>query len=148
MKNFLIVLVIAVAIYGWNQQKNSPPRSTSSSQEVSTSSSDQVLQSAFKNKQSDIQITGSGSVIKLLPDDTKGSKHQKFILKLNSGQTVLIAHNIDLAPRINSLRQGDTVSFNGEYEWNAKGGVIHWTHHDPNRRHEDGWLKHNGKVYK
>ena len=152
MKNFLIILVIAAIAYGVSQQKSSssaPLKSTTSTTQSSrASSSDQTLQNAFRNKQSDIQVTGSGSVIKILPDDTKGSKHQKFILKLASGQTVLIAHNIDLAPRINSLRQGDTVSFNGEYEWNSKGGVIHWTHHDPKRRHEDGWLKHNGKVYK
>jgi hypothetical protein len=86
-------------------------------------------------------------MIKILADDTKGSKHQRFILKLSSGQTLLIAHNIDLAPRINGLHKGDSVSFNGEYEWNAKGGVVHWTHHDPQDRHEDGWLKYNGKVY-
>ncbi|WP_040915827.1 DUF3465 domain-containing protein [Lentisphaera araneosa] len=151
MKNLFLIIVIAAIAYGVNQQKSSPTKSTSSSQSTSSSrssNSDQTLQNAFRNKQSDLQVTGSGSVIKILPDDTKGSKHQKFILKLSTGQTVLIAHNIDLAPRINSLRQGDTVSFNGEYEWNSKGGVIHWTHHDPGHRHEDGWLKHNGKVYK
>ena len=151
MKNLFSIIVIAAIAYGVNQQKNSPTKSTSSSQSTSSSrasSSDQTLQSAYRNKQSDLQVTGLGSVIKILPDDTKGSKHQKFILKLASGQTILIAHNIDLAPRINSLRTGDTVSFNGEYEWNSKGGVIHWTHHDPGGRHEDGWLKHNGEVYK
>ncbi|MDE1266260.1 DUF3465 domain-containing protein, partial [Vibrio aestuarianus] len=35
----------------------------------------------------------------------------------------------------------------GEYEWNKKGGVMHWTHNDPNNKHPHGWLKHNGKTY-
>ena len=86
-------------------------------------------------------------VIKILPDDLKGSRHQRFILRHSSGQTILIAHNIDLAPRIDGLRTGDTVAFFGEYEWNPTGGVIHWTHRDPDGSHVGGWLKHRGKTY-
>jgi hypothetical protein len=59
----------------------------------------------------------------------------------------LIAHNIDLAPRIISLEAGDEVGFFGEYEWNDKGGTIHWTHRDPNRHHIAGWLKHEGRIF-
>jgi molybdopterin converting factor small subunit len=105
------------------------------------------LNEAYKNQQSNIQVKGSGKVIRILNDDNKGSRHQKFILKLNSGNTILIAHNIDLAPKIHSISDGDTVQFYGEYEWNKKGGVVHWTHRDPNRHHISGWLKHKGSVY-
>ncbi|ENM5760217.1 DUF3465 domain-containing protein [Vibrio mimicus] len=108
---------------------------------------DAVLQQAYKSQQSDLQVQGFGQVVKVLPDDNDGSKHQKFILKLNSGQTLLVAHNIDLAPRIPNLKVGDSVEFYGEYEWNKKGGVLHWTHKDPQNRHAHGWLKHNGQVY-
>ena len=86
-------------------------------------------------------------VSKILADDIDGSRHQRFILTLPSGQTLLVAHNIDLAPRVASLKAGDSVAFNGVYEWNAKGGVIHWTHHDPAGRHEVGWLRHAGQTY-
>ena len=106
-----------------------------------------TLQDAYNNHKSDIQVQGVGTVVRILSDDNKGSRHQKFILKLSSGQTILIAHNIDLASRINSISNGDQVQFHGEYEWNKKGGVVHWTHKDPNGYHIGGWLKHKGKTY-
>ncbi|WP_370660909.1 DUF3465 domain-containing protein [Pseudoalteromonas distincta] len=105
------------------------------------------LNEAYKNHQSNVQVQDSGIVIRILNDDNQGSRHQKFILKLSTGITILIAHNIDLAPRINLISKGDTVQFYGEYEWNKKGGVVHWTHKDPNGHHVDGWLKHKGKTY-
>ncbi|EKF9481643.1 DUF3465 domain-containing protein, partial [Vibrio cholerae] len=67
---------------------------------------DAVLQQAYQSQQSDLQVQGFGQVVKVLPDDNDGSRHQKFILKLNSGQTLLVAHNIDLASRIPNLKIG------------------------------------------
>ncbi|MEE1673256.1 DUF3465 domain-containing protein [Agarivorans aestuarii] len=110
-------------------------------------SGEQQIASAYKNKVSDLQVNSAGYVIRVLSDDEDGSRHQRFILKLANGQTLLVAHNIDLAPRLKNLRVGDKVEFYGEYEWNSKGGVIHWTHHDPAGRHVDGWLKHRGVQY-
>lgn len=105
------------------------------------------IEALFEQRRSDVQVRGVGTVSTTLSDDDEGSRHQRFILELASGHTLLIAHNIDLAPRIDSLRTGDRVEFYGEYEWNEKGGVIHWTHHDPQGRHVGGWLKHQGRVY-
>ena len=106
-----------------------------------------LIEKAYAQQQSNVQVHASGEVKAVLRDDAEGSKHQKFILKLSNGQTVLVAHNIDLSPRIQNLQKGDTVEFYGEYEYSSQGGVIHWTHLDPNQRHEDGWLKHDGKIY-
>lgn len=107
----------------------------------------QALENAYQTRARNHQVRGSGTVTRLLADDNDGSRHQRFIVRLSSGRTLLISHNIDLAPRIDSLQVDDTVEFNGEYEWNAKGGVVHWTHHDPQGRHEAGWIKHRGHTY-
>lgn len=143
MKKLLIVVIVGLALYGFFEN-NSSSIQPYPQQKISC---DEQITNAFQDQQSDIQVSGSGVVIRNLSDDNKGSKHQRFILKLSTGQTLLIAHNIDLATRINSLREGDTVDFSGEYEWNSKGGVLHWTHHDPDGHHENGWLKHKGVVY-
>ncbi|MGM7375339.1 DUF3465 domain-containing protein, partial [Acinetobacter baumannii] len=89
------------------------------------------IKAAYERRQSNIQVQGSGRVKAILREDNDGSRHQKFILILKNGLSILVAHNIDLAPKIEDLRKGDIVEFNGEYEYNAKGGVLHWTHHDP-----------------
>jgi hypothetical protein len=111
------------------------------------SESDRRLARAFDRHESDLQVEGTGTVSRLLSDDNEGDRHQRFIVELKTGQTILIAHNIDLAPRIIPLDVGDEIAFFGEYEWNEKGGTIHWTHRDPNGRHAAGWIKHEGRVY-
>ncbi len=103
-----------------------------------------ALMGAIRAQASDVLVEGEGTVVKLLPDDRDGSPHQRFIVRLASGDTLLIAHNIDLAGRLEPLVVGDRVSFGGEYVWNAKGGVIHWTHPDPEDRHPAGWLERIG----
>ena len=105
------------------------------------------LQDVIATRRSSTQVQGSGTVTRVLSDDNDGSRHQRFILRLPSGESLLIAHNIDLAPRVTGLQAGDTVSFNGEYEWNDRGGVVHWTHDDPRGSHIDGWVEHNGRRY-
>ncbi len=108
---------------------------------------DEIIIEAFENRQSNLQVQGQGVVNKLLADDEVGSRHQKFILRLSSGHTLLVAHNIDLAARIDVLQVNDVIEFYGEYEWNSQGGVIHWTHDDPSGKHTNGWLKLDGITY-
>lgn len=158
----IVVLVILAAFFYWwgddskqlnqqNLQSSQPVSSISKENAPSLASahhdSDAVLTHAFENKRSDVMVEGGGKIIKLLRDDNDGSRHQKLLVRLASGQTILIAHNIDLAPRIDNLQLGDHIEFKGEYEYNPQGGVIHWTHHDPQGQHEGGWLKYQEKTY-
>ncbi|MCF7530360.1 DUF3465 domain-containing protein [Neisseria lisongii] len=155
MKNIITWLALVAAGFGlfhyqpWQNEAGTPPQSVAGEQArpSENGAAERILQQAFAERRSDIQIEGEGVVKKVLPDDNKGSRHQRFILQLNSGQTLLVAHNIDLADKITGLQPSDTVQFYGEYEWSKQGGVIHWTHRDPAGRHADGWLRHNGKVY-
>lgn len=131
----------------FNKFNTAEPVSLTTSTLKNYNKSTDAIASAYKNKQSDVQVKGSGIVKRVLRDDNEGSRHQKFILRLPDNASILVAHNIDLAPRIPNLQSGDTIEFYGEYEWNEQGGVLHWTHHDPRGRHEGGWLKHRGKTY-
>ena len=117
-----------------------------SSGKQASSDSDSAIDRAYASRARNIQVEGQGVLVKVLRDDDRGSRHQRFLLRLPSGLSILIAHNIDLAPRLDGLRPGDIVSFSGECEWNEKGGVVHWTHRDPAGRHVAGWLKHDGQT--
>jgi len=99
-----------------------------------------AVEQAFAAQRSGLWLETSGRVIRVLRDDNEGARHQKFILQLDGGHSVLVAHNIDLAKRI-PAREGVSLTVRGRYEWNDRGGVIHWTHHDPDGREPGGWIE-------
>ena len=115
---------------------------------AATVSDDERIERAFAEQRGDLWVEVEGRVDRVLSDDLEGSRHQRFILELASGHTVLVAHNIDLAPRVPDLEVGFSLRIRGEYEWNPQGGVIHWTHHDPGGRREGGWIEHAGTRYR
>ena len=149
LRGFLLLAVIAAA-YLFQSQSANGPVPTESVREMSAAerrASDEAIARAFEARRNDVLVEGEGTVEKVLRDDTKGSRHQRFLLALDSGHTLLFAHNIDLAPRVPDLRPGDRIAFKGEYEWNERGGVVHWTHRDPDNRHPHGWLRRGGETY-
>lgn len=145
-----LTLFIVLSLTGCHAPNNAPSNaqpleSTSISSTVPMDAG--AIVEAYHAHRNVPQVQGSGIVVKVLRDDTKGLQHQKFLLKVNDNITILIAHNIDLASRVDNLHEGDIVGFKGEYIYTPKGGTVHWTHKDPRGNHAAGWLEHNGKKY-
>lgn len=113
---------------------------------VDTSLGDEAIAQLYAQKQSDTMVEVDARVDRILPDDIKDIPHQRFILKLDNGHTLLIAHNLDLAERV-PLDEWDLVKIRGEYEYNPQGGVVHWTHRDPGMGIKHGWIEHRGIRY-
>ena len=146
VKNILLALYLALALTACSQSDANNLQAPEPGHIEAAAVGNAEIEQAFKARKSDVQVSGHGVVIKLLNDDNKGSRHQKFLVRINAQQTLLFAHNIDLAPRV-PLQAGDEISFYGEYVYNPKGGIMHWTHHAPQGDHEAGWIMHNGQKY-
>lgn len=143
MKKLIIILFILLA--GCDGSAHTESANTVAQTQVASANTS--VDVAYANRAFNVTVEGQGTVVKVLPDDTNGLKHQKFLVKVASGKTLLFAHNIDLAPRVADIKIGDLVEFKGEYVFNPKGGVVHWTHRDPRGEQAPGWIKHNGKTY-
>ncbi len=152
----VLVIVVAVAWYLKNREPTAPeprhppeeaPRQGPGSGGSVTGVGRAALQRAIAHKQSKVWVEGSGRIVHLLPEDRRPPRHQLCLVELNGGHTIKISHNTDLAPKV-PWRKGDELAFRGRFEWNAKGGVVHWTHHDPKGRKAGGWLEHAGKRYR
>ena len=137
-------MVVAIVLLGL---AGSLPAGAQRPNRTQRATGDAILAAAFRDRVNDLQVQGGGTVMRLLSDDHEGSRHQRFIVRLESGQTLLVAHNIDVAPRVEGLAVGDEIAFSGVYEWSAEGGTIHWTHSDPDGDHAPGWLRHGGRTY-
>ena len=147
MKRLILILaILGLAYVGYNRHNRIDHAAPNASVAVH-SADDRILANAISRRQSNVAVHGQGVVKRLLPDDTSGIRHQRFIIQLDSGLTLLVAYNISIARRVDSLKVGDSIEFKGEYEWNPQGGVVHWTHRDPAGRHSPGWLKYNGITF-
>ncbi len=100
-----------------------------------------LVKEAYKKHYTDFHISVIGEVINVLPDDTIGIPHQRFILQLpGSDQTILVVHNLDFGKRLH-VGEHDIIRVTGEYVWNQHGGLIHLTHYDPYGTFEPGAVK-------
>lgn len=145
-----VVAALAWQLYGGSGESQGPaPRDAAVQQNARTiarAGADEARE-AFEQQARSRQLLVRGRVQRTLSDDRDGSPHQRFILVTNSGQSLLVAHNIDLAPRLEGLSAGDEVSVYGEYEWNPQGGLMHWTHDDPQGSHVTGYIEWRGRRY-
>lgn len=124
-----------------------PPSHAPSPSSQSSRSQTVEVEDAYHQHLSGVTVEATGAVERLLPDDTDGTRHQRFILHLALGLSVLVVHNIDVAQRV-PVSPKDIVTVHGEYAYNEKGGAIHWTHHDPDGRKVGGWIRFESREYR
>jgi hypothetical protein len=101
----------------------------------------------FNKRDTGTWIEVKGFVTRLLSNDNDGSRHQRFIIDIGDRTTLLIAHNIDLAQRV-PVGMGDRVHVRGMYEWNDLGGLVHWTHDDPQGIEDGGYVRYRAREYR
>lgn len=141
LRKIAALAAVVVAVLLWSQRERPPEGPDAAPGHPA------IHQRTFSQSDTGRMVQVSGEVERTLADDRDGSRHQRFIIRLPSGQTLLISHNIDLAPRLDGLSRGDSLRLYGQYEWNDRGGVVHWTHHDPDGRHPGGYIEWRGRRY-
>lgn len=92
-------------------------------------------------------VESVGQVVMLIVPEASSSGCQKFVIKLATGDLVLVNHNIEKAPPVEDLKLGDTVAFAGEYTTGLNGDEVTKTYADPTGAGQAGWIRHNGRVY-
>lgn len=85
-------------------------------------------------------------VTQLLPDDTSGSQHQKFVVRLSNNKTIQIISNLDMCPKV-PVRVGDQAGVGGEYIPTGNSGLVHWVHWDPRGSRPDGYIELGGQIF-
>jgi hypothetical protein len=120
-----VLIVLVLVVWYVNNPDGDTPQPSATG--------DGVVEQAHAERRSGVWVEVDGRVARLLADDNEGSR--------------LVAHNIDLAERVPVRRDG-RLRLRGRYEWNDRGGVIHWTHHDPDGSVAGGWVRHGDAIYR
>lgn len=110
-------------------------------------SDDAALVKAVENKQQVKYLQAANMVVvKVLPEDNQGLRHQKWVVKLSSGKTVTAVYNTSMCEEV-PVQVGDVVGLGGHFLWTNQGPIIHWLHKDPKRNRPDGYVELAGKKY-
>jgi hypothetical protein len=122
-------------------------------------SSNADLYAAFQSARSHTELTVTGRVTRVLGvRQGPSGLHEGFILLVpnrcspgNQGQcpaqmSVRVEDNVTITGFV-PLHPGQIATVHGQYEYDSRGGVIHWTHHDPAGRHESGYIEIDAKRY-
>ncbi len=88
----LLILGLSIA-WGWSLIER----------QRSGDSDEDAIEELYATQRSGVMVEAKGEVSRVLSDDLEGSRHQRLIVRLASGHTVLISHNIDLAPRVEGV---------------------------------------------
>lgn len=110
-----------------------------------------VVYDAWRAQRSHVEVTASGVIARDLGTRSGVSAaHEGFLLHLagasGRGLTVRVEANVDFTGAM-PIAAGEPVVVRGEYEFDPRGGVIHWTHRDPRGRHPDGFIQIQNKRY-
>ncbi len=117
----------------------------------SATASNAEIYAAFAQHRSPVEVTAQGTVVKVLGiRGGRVGRHEGFLVHLSGNEghdlTLRIEDNIELTGSI-PLRAGDAVEIRGEYIYDPRGGLIHYTHRDPRGRHPSGYVRVNGRIY-
>lgn len=108
-----------------------------------------AVYAAFLSGTSRVEVSAGGTVTRTLGTRVgRSGTHEGFLVRMDGPRplVVRVEDNVDLTGPI-PVRVGEHVVVHGEYEYYPRGGVIHWTHHDPAGRHENGYVEIGGKRY-
>jgi hypothetical protein len=114
-----------------------------------TAPNDAAVCDAYRSGRSRVEVVADGTVTRVLGSQSgRYSPHEGFLMKLDSNCDVVVRveANEDFTGTF-PIAEGDRAVVKGEYEFYPRGGVIHWTHHDPRGFHEAGFIEIRGKTY-
>ncbi|MFU8878569.1 MAG: DUF3465 domain-containing protein [Wenzhouxiangellaceae bacterium] len=109
-------------------------------------SNDRLIES-FEQGRTGIWVSAEAPVSVLLGDETiAGRLHQRFAIRPNDEITIQVRHSVVDSERV-PVQVGDIIRVQGYYQWDARGGFISRTFHDPSQPGSGGWVEHKGQRY-
>lgn len=146
MKGLLVYLSLAIVLF--SEASLARNKYFEKDSETGLPQDDSQIVEVAKSQRNANFVEGAGmEVIQILPDDTNGREHQKWMVRLSNGQKLLAVYNSDMCPRV-PVKEGDLVSMGGQFIWSRRDGpILHWLHHDPHGSRPDGYVFLNGEFY-